>query len=68
MWGCLLHTDPQERTKTTTASSDCRPRPTAPDPEERRRRRRSLFVFSGYYRGTQGLPVCVVGQAGHEKP
>ena len=32
--GCLLHTDPQERAKTTTASSDCslRPRPTAPDP------------------------------------
>jgi len=27
--GCLLHTDPQERAKTTTASSDCRPRPTA---------------------------------------
>jgi hypothetical protein len=30
--GCLLHTDPQERAKTTTASSGCRPRPTAPDP------------------------------------
>ena len=30
--GGLLHTDPQERAKTTTASSDCRPRPTAPDP------------------------------------
>ena len=30
--GCSLHTDPQERSKTTTASSDCRPRPTAPDP------------------------------------
>ena len=29
--GCLLHTDPQERAKTTTASSDCRPRPKAPD-------------------------------------
>ena len=27
--GCLLHTDPQERAKTTTASSDYRPRPTA---------------------------------------
>jgi len=24
------------------------------DSEERRRRRRSLFVFNGYYRGTQG--------------
>jgi hypothetical protein len=32
--GCLLHTDPQERAKTTTASSDCRPRPTAPDRQE----------------------------------
>ena len=30
--GDLLHTDPQERAKTTTASSDCRPRPTVPDP------------------------------------
>ena len=30
--GCLLHTDPQERAKTTIASSGCRPRPTAPDP------------------------------------
>jgi hypothetical protein len=30
--GCLLHTDPQERAKTTVASSDCRPRPTAQIP------------------------------------
>ena len=29
---CLLHTDPQERVKTTTASSDCRPRLPRPRP------------------------------------